>query len=286
MFTRRDLARIAAGGGAAGALAAPSRAASPGAVTIHPLVSSHVPGELKVAIYRPPDYDRQRAEAYPLLLLLHGGNGSEQHLLYFKSVFDAEILAGRLPPLVIATPSSRRSLYMDYRDGSQRWEQFILADVLPFLRRSEHVAQGRTATFIGGWSMGGLGALRIAFKHPQLFAAVAALEPAIEPTLTWRGVGPETRFWRPETALYPAAIRSTPTTGRPTTPRPSPAAHRIACWTSASISRSAIRTCCTSTKAWSSFIVPCSMRGSRTSTAWCTGQSMSDLHCFRAWRTR
>ena len=51
--------------------------------------------------------------------------------------------------------------------------------------------------------MGGLGALRIAFKHPGLFAAVAALEPAIEPKLRWEGVGPETRFWRPETVLYP-----------------------------------------------------------------------------------
>lgn len=170
---------------------------------IHPLTSRHVPGELGIAIYQPPGYDRQQAEAYPLLLFLHGGNGSERDLLYFKAMFDAEILSGRLPPLVIATPSARRSLYMDYKDGSQRWESFILSDVLPLLRRLEFVAQHRDRTFICGVSMGGLGALRIAFKHPELFAAVAALEPAVEARLTWQGVGPETRFWRPETVLHP-----------------------------------------------------------------------------------
>lgn len=203
MLTRRDFARFAAAGTAT-SFAAPSLAESVSStVAIQPLTSSHVPGELAVAIYRPPGYDRQRAELYPLLLLLHGGNGSEQDILYFKPVIDAEILAGRLPPVVIAMPSARRSLYMDYHDGSQRWESFILRDVLPFLRRSEHVVQTRERSYIGGLSMGGLGALRIAFKHPHMFAAVAALEPAVEATLTWQGVGPETRFWRPETVLYP-----------------------------------------------------------------------------------
>lgn len=87
---------------------------------------------------------------------------------------------------------------MDFRDGSERWESFILFDVLPFVRRSAHVSRGREHSFIGGWSMGGLGSLRIAFKHPEPFAAVAALEPAIEPAVAWKGVGPHTRFWKPE----------------------------------------------------------------------------------------
>lgn len=202
MFSRRDIARIGVAGAAA-SLAVPALAQAKGKVAFHALVSQKVPGELRVAIYHPPGYDAQRAEPYPLLLLLHGGNGSERDILYFTQLFDEEILAGRLPPAVIAMPSARRSLYMDFRDGSQRWEQFMLKDVLPFVRRSVHVAQTREDTFLAGISMGGLGALRIAFKHPHLFAAVAALEPAIEPKLAWQGVGPETRFWRPEAVLHP-----------------------------------------------------------------------------------
>ena len=202
MPSRRDLARLGIAGAAA-SLVAPVQAQAKGTVAFHPLSSRNVPGELGIAIYHPPGYDAHRAEPYPLLMLLHGGNGSERDMLYFTDIFDAEILARRLPPVVIATPSARRSLYMDFRDGSQLWERYILRDVLPFVRRSAHVAQTRDETFLSGISMGGLGALRIAFKHPGEFAAVAALEPAIEPKLRWQGVGPETRFWRPETVLHP-----------------------------------------------------------------------------------
>lgn len=202
MLNRRQFAGLAAGGAAA-SLSTPSAAAVTGAISFHPITSRHVPGALRVAIYEPPGYDAARAEPYPLLLLLHGGNGSEKDLGYFKDVFDREIATGRLPPLVIATPSGRRSLYMDYKDGSERWESFILTDVLPFVRGKAHVARGRDRTFIGGWSMGGLGCLRIAFKHPDIFGAVAALEPAVEAALAWEGVGPHTRFWRPEDVLHP-----------------------------------------------------------------------------------
>lgn len=202
MFSRRDIARLGVAGAAA-SLATPALAKANGNVAFHAFSSVNVPGELGVAIYHPPGYDPRRAEPYPLLLMLHGGNGSERDILYFTDIFDAEIAAGRLPPMVIAMPSGRRSLYMNFSDGSQRWESYILGDVLPFVRRSAHVSHTREGNFLTGISMGGLGALRIAFKHPQLFAAVAALEPAIEPKLRWERVGPETRFWRPESVLHP-----------------------------------------------------------------------------------
>jgi S-formylglutathione hydrolase len=44
--------------------------------------------------------------------------------------------------------------------------------------------------------MGGMGALRIAFKNPELFAVVAALEPGIEPALSFEEIMLRDRFWR------------------------------------------------------------------------------------------
>jgi S-formylglutathione hydrolase len=151
-----------------------------------------------VSIYTPPGYGKTAGHRYPLLLLLHGGNGSEQDLMRFAGTIDKAVTEGRVPPLVIAMPAARRSLYMDYKDGSQRWETFIVSELLPYLRKSLDVSAERQGTYIGGWSMGGLGSLRLAFKHPDLFAAVAALEPAIEPALAWSEIGPRVRFWRSE----------------------------------------------------------------------------------------
>lgn len=172
-----------------------------GTVCAITLQSANVPGDVAVSIYTPPGYGL--GQALPLMLFLHGGNGSDQDLLRFTPAIDAAISAGVIPPLVIATPSARRSLYMDFRDRSQRWETFIMSELLPHLRGSLALSAERRHSFIGGVSMGGLGSLRLAFKHPESFAAVAALEPAIEPVLSWADVGPNVKFWRPEKVIQP-----------------------------------------------------------------------------------
>lgn len=163
--------------------------------------SDSVPGDVPATIYLPPGYDDTKAAPFPLLLLLHGGNGSEQDLLRFAPVVDRMIAGNQLAPVVVVTPGARRSLYMDYRDGSERWETFILLDLLPKLRQELNVLTDRKRTFVAGWSMGGLGSLRLAFKHPDVFGAIAAVEPAVEAAASWDAVGPRVKFWRPD-ALY------------------------------------------------------------------------------------
>lgn len=150
MLTRRDLARFAAVG-AVTSFAAPSLAASVGDLTTPPLASSHVP--------------RGACRRY--------------------SVFDAEILAGHLPPLVTAMLGARRSLYMDYHDGSQRWQASSSAMSFPSCGAPSMSRRAESGPMSVDCRWRGLGALRIAFKHPRMFAAVAALEPAVEATLTW-----------------------------------------------------------------------------------------------------
>lgn len=200
MISRREAVALTATLAAAAPLGAQLPAGLRGRLQRDTLISGHVPGSIAVSMYTPPV---TRETRLPLMLLLHGGNGSDQDLLRFLPAIDQEIVDGRLPPMAIAMPSARRSLYMDYKDGSQRWETFVLADLLPYLRKAMPVSAERAGTFIGGLSMGGLGCLRIAFKHPDQFAAVAALEPAIEPALSWSDVGPRTKFWRPENVIAP-----------------------------------------------------------------------------------
>ncbi len=288
MLNRREFAGLAVAGATTSLSATTAVAAeAEGTIAYHVLASSHVPGEPGLAIYAPPGYDAGRAEPYPLLLLLHGGNGTEKDLAFFKTVFDNEIAAGRLPPLIIATPSGRRSLYMDFRDGAERWESFILVDVLPFLRRSAHVSRGRELTFIGGWSMGGLGSLRIAFKHPELFAAVAALEPAVEPAVEWKGSdrirvsgGPK-RF-----SIRYSAIRSTANIGCKTIRHRSQAVRPTDCSASAFIWRSATRICSIFMRARSFCTASCSTPGSHTNIGWSMALSISVPRFCRAWPTR
>lgn len=160
-----------------------------------------VPGPVDVAVYLPPGYDAKRAAAYPLIIQLHGGGGSSQNMAAMAETLEAGIKAKLVPPSVSVMPSAGRSFYMDYRDGSQRWETFVITDLLAFMRRDYNVPRGRDGTLITGISMGGMGSLRIAFKHPDKFQAVASMEPGIEPALAFKDVKLRDRFWRDDALL-------------------------------------------------------------------------------------
>ncbi len=179
-------------------LIAPTAHAIDGKLTHVPLVSRNVPGPVDIAVYLPPNYDPARTKPYPLLIQLHGGNGSSANMTGMANILDDAIKSGTIEPVVSVMPSAERSFYMDYKDGSQKWEAFILSDLMPYMRSHYHVVQGRDGTLITGISMGGMGSLRIAFKHPELFQAVASQEPGIEPALSYDDIQVRDRFWRGE----------------------------------------------------------------------------------------
>jgi S-formylglutathione hydrolase len=57
-------------------------------------------------------------------------------------------------------------------------ERYVLDRVMPWLASEWNVTPPRLALF--GTSMGGQGALRLAYKHPNVFPVVAAIAPAID----------------------------------------------------------------------------------------------------------
>lgn len=161
------------------------------------LESRLVPSPVPYAVLLPPDQHRERE--YPLLLWLHGGGGSRDFLAGQQTLFADAWQRGLAPPMVVVTPSAGRSFYLDYRDGSQRWETFLLDELLPAVAAGYPI-DGRRV-YIGGISMGGMGSLRLAFKHPDRFRAVIALEPGIEPALAWSDVELVDRYWRSDALM-------------------------------------------------------------------------------------
>ncbi len=143
-----------------------------------------------------PDGYAEAKEPLPLLLLLHGGGGDRGFLVRMRPIIDEMWSSGALPKMVVVTPSAGRSFYMDYKDGSQKWESFIIGPFLDHLREKYRVTREGRGTLLFGISMGGMGALRLGFKYPEKFGALAALEPGIDPALKWKEVKPRNRFWR------------------------------------------------------------------------------------------
>jgi S-formylglutathione hydrolase len=173
-----------------------------GALTDSTVPSTNVPGPVPITYYLPKGYDAKRAAPYPLLIQLHGGGGSNKAMENIMGgLLDRAIEKGLVAPMVSVMPSAGRSFYMNFRDGSQKWEDFVMKELLPYMRKNFNVVQGREGTFITGNSMGGMGSLRMAVKYPEVFQAVASLEPAIEPALAYDDITLRDKFARPDTLI-------------------------------------------------------------------------------------
>ncbi|MFN0122913.1 MAG: alpha/beta hydrolase [Blastocatellia bacterium] len=159
------------------------------------LESKLVPSPVEFAVLLPDGYETAK-EPLPLLLFLHGGGGDKSFLTRMRPVIEEMWKAGTLPPMVVVTPSAARSFYMDYKDGAQKWETFIVTEFLDHLRGKFKVTRERKGTLLFGISMGGQGALRMGFKYPEKFGGLAAMEPGIDPVLKWKELQPRNKFWR------------------------------------------------------------------------------------------
>jgi S-formylglutathione hydrolase len=156
------------------------------------LSTSNLPEAVPYAIVTPPGY--RESGAVPLCLLLMGGGGSRQSLIDCQPWFDAWWSESWLAPMVLATPSAGMSYYVEDPEQGVRWESFLMEDFIPHLRQACHVGGDRGRTAIVGMSMGGYGALKIAFAHPDEFAAVAVMNPMLEPGCRDSEIGARNRL--------------------------------------------------------------------------------------------
>jgi S-formylglutathione hydrolase len=84
--------------------------------------------------------------------------------------------------LACICPHGQRSWWTDRMcpefDSKVTAERYLLAQVLPFFAERWQIKPPAMA--IQGISMGGQGALRVAFRHPELFPVVAAISAAVD----------------------------------------------------------------------------------------------------------
>jgi S-formylglutathione hydrolase len=157
--------------------------------------SELVPGPVEYALIAPDGF--RKMAGLPLVLSLHGGGGNRERLLDQAALWEQLWAENDIPPAIVVMPSvTARGFYMNFRDGSERWEDFIVGPFLDHLREQYPVSAESSHTFLTGFSMGGMGSLRMAFRHPNRFGAVASLEPGIEPILSFDEMQPKHRFWR------------------------------------------------------------------------------------------
>jgi len=136
-------------------------------------------------VYLPDGYDasghQHPARKYPVLYFLHGLGDNERTL--FNSggwtTLDDLRRQHKIGDFLIVAPEGRRSFYINSADGKFRYSDFFLQEFMPEIEKKFRITGNRADRAIGGISMGGYGAVRFAFAHPELFSAVSAQSAAL-----------------------------------------------------------------------------------------------------------
>ena len=147
------------------------------------LETTLVPSPTAVDVLLPPGYD-QLTKPIPLFIWLHGGTSGKGILKnrlrdYLQQAWADEDLM----PCVVAAPVTGASFFINWHDGTNQWDTFITQQLISYLRKNYRVHQDRAGTVIAGSSFGGQGTLRIAFRHPTMFAAAASMAPGFPAVL-------------------------------------------------------------------------------------------------------
>jgi S-formylglutathione hydrolase FrmB len=139
----------------------------------------------------PPGYGEDANRRYPVLYYLHGLGDNQQMFVRSGGFNLIEELWDRheIADFILVSPAGYASFFMNSYDGRFRYEDFFIQEFIPFIENRYRVAARRESRGIGGISMGGYGALRLAFLHPQLFGSVSSHSAALMEKLPAISVG-------------------------------------------------------------------------------------------------
>jgi putative tributyrin esterase len=127
----------------------------------------------KLAVLLPADYALSRR--YPVLYLLHGNGGN--CLQWLNDSHVKTYVQNR--SLIVVMPDAESSFYVNSStDPRNRFEDYIMVDLRQYVQKTYAVDTLRQA--IAGVSMGGYGALMLAFKHPRRFVFAGDISGALD----------------------------------------------------------------------------------------------------------
>jgi enterochelin esterase-like enzyme len=83
--------------------------------------------------------------------------------------------------MIIVLPQGDKDWWTNHADNGPKWGDYVINDLVPHIDRTYRTLRNRSARSIGGLSMGGWGALQLAFNHPNVFSVVGAHSPSLYP---------------------------------------------------------------------------------------------------------
>jgi S-formylglutathione hydrolase len=158
-------------------------------------------GSLPALVLAPPEAGTD----VPVCLFLYGGGGNAETLLSLEPLLRLAWQEHSVPPLLVGclgVPAF--CFYLDAPAHGMFWQQAVADGLLRAVREQFADEASTTRAGLVGLSMGGYGALKIAFSEPHRFSSVAVVAPMLEPSERSEFVPLRNRYHYPE--MVPAAL--------------------------------------------------------------------------------
>jgi predicted peptidase len=135
-------------------------------------------------IYLPVEYNNT-TKSYPVIYYLHGGNGNQREGQWLMKEMDKAIKAQKMEPVIIVSVQALPiGWYCNANVGAEGVvsgpvENVIIKNLVPFIDAHYRTIAKPAGRGLEGWSMGGFGAIRLAFKYPELFGFTSSIAGAL-----------------------------------------------------------------------------------------------------------
>ncbi len=177
------------------------------------LASPALGGERTVDVFLPADYGTDSTRGYAVLFV---NDGQDMPGLGMKATLERLQARKAVPPFVVVAIHATGRRLMDYGTAgvtnaqglgadADKYEQFMLNELMPLVNERYRLLPGATATAILGWSLGGLSAFDLAWRHPGRFGTVGAFSGAF-----WWRTDDSTVAARQVSRIMHRRVRSTP----------------------------------------------------------------------------
>jgi enterochelin esterase family protein len=155
-----------------------------GAVQEHWYASKTLKSLRHMFVYTPPGYERGR-DSLPVLVLLHGAGNAESNWISMgraNVILDNLIATKAAAPMLLVMPFGHAIPQgaPNESENNRLFESELLTDILPFVDATYRTARGAAKRGVAGLSMGGMQALALGLRHPDVFGWVGVFSPIME----------------------------------------------------------------------------------------------------------